>query len=88
MKKYFDFMFGAVTYINRLTYLRTPLDEELLYTWCNKPRMMWSTPGFLLSAGKPVTLEWEIKDIDAVSEPLYKYRPVNVKADDNGILQW
>ena len=88
VKKYFNFMFGAVTDINWLTYLRTPIDEELLSTWCNKPRMMWSTPGFLFSAGKAVTLDGEIKDVDAVNEPLYRYRPVNVKADDNGIVQW
>ena len=88
VKKYFNYMYGKVFDVNWLTYLRSPLDEELFGTWNNKKRDMWSTPGYLLSAGKYVTEGGEIVDIDSVSKPLYHYTPVSVEASDDGIVEW
>ncbi len=88
IKKYFNYMFGAVEDTHWLTYLRSPLDTELLESWMNKKRQMWSTPGYLLSAGKYVTPEGDIEDCCKVDTPLYKYVPVYVDVNDDGTLKW
>lgn len=33
LKKYFNYMYGRVFDVNWLTYLRSPLDKELLEDW-------------------------------------------------------
>lgn len=88
IKKYFNYMYGMEFNTNWLTYLRSSLDNELLAEWSSQKRQMWSTPGYLLSAGKYVTETGEIVDIDSGIEPVYKYTPVNVEVDDNGKLKW
>lgn len=88
IKKYFNYMYGAVFDENWLSYLRKPLDEELLNGWANSKRQMWSTPGYLLSAGKNVTETGEIVDKDTNTSPLYEYKPVHVRANEDGIVEW
>jgi len=88
LKKYFNFMYGPVMDKGWLSYLREELDTELLATWENTARQMWSTPGYLLSAGKKATLQGEIVDISDPSEAVFVYTPVNVKVTDGGIVEW
>lgn len=99
LKKYFNYMYGHVFDVNWLSYLRTPLDKELLDDWIYGKgklvkhsiygkRQMWSTPGYLLSAGKYVTEKGDIVDKDKVTLPLYDYKPVAVKVTDEGKLEW
>ena len=88
IKKYFNYMYGEVFDVNWLTYLRTPLDENLLASWSNGKRQMWSTPGYLLSAGKCVTEDGEIVNNDGNISPVYDYKPVHVHVNDDGTLEW
>lgn len=88
LKKYFNYMYGLVTGVGWLSYLRAPLDKALLETWAHDKRQMWSTPGFLLSADKCVDEQAQIKDCADVQTPLYTYRPVHVKVTDNGLVEW
>ena len=88
VKKYLNFMYGKVFDVNWLTYLRQPLDEALIEEWTKKPRQMWSTPGFLFSAGKVVTPDGKIVDEKTENDPVYRYTPVSVDVQDNGLLKW
>ena len=97
IKKYFCYMYGVVFDVNWLTYLRSPLDEAVIDEWFyikdetgkkGRRRQMWSTPGFLLSAGKCVTADGKIVDREAVASPLFDYTPVNVKVTDDGMITW
>lgn len=88
VKKYFNFMYGKVFDVNWLHYLRSPLDEMLVAEWASKIRQMWSTPGFLLSAGKTVTPNGDIVDITPSVSSVYGYRPVSVKVSEDGHLSW
>ncbi len=88
VKKYFNFMYGKVFDTNWLAYLRAPLDKKLIEEWSAKRRQMWSTPGILFSAGKVVTEKGDIVDENSVNDAVYGYRPVNVKVEENGLLQW
>ncbi|MBE6650181.1 MAG: hypothetical protein E7613_02590 [Ruminococcaceae bacterium] len=91
IKKYFSYMYSIVFDKNWLTYLREPLEEGFFDKWedewCGYMRQMWSTPGFLLSAGKEVSLDGRI--IDAGSEEaLFTYKPIHVEVDENGYTKW
>lgn len=88
LKKYYNYMFGGVDDTHWLTYLREPLDETILKSWANAKRQMWSTPGYLLSAGKYVTESGEIKDGSPNDDSVFSYTPIWVKANDDGILEW
>ena len=88
MKKYFNYMFGIVTDMGWLSYLRAPLDKELLASWSKDKRQMWSTPGFLLSAGKKVSCSGEIVNEDSDCKPIYQYTPVKVEVLPTGQLTW
>ena len=88
VKKYLNFMYGKVFDINWLTYLRQPLDEALIEEWSAKRRQMWSTPGFLFSAGKVVTSDGRIVDETSNEDAVYCYHPVNVDVGDDGLLKW
>ncbi len=91
IKKYFTYMYGIVFDKNWLTYLREPLEENFFSKWEDEwsgfKRQMWSTPGFLLSAGKEVTPDGRIVDL-GTEEALYSYKPIHVKVDENGYTEW
>ncbi len=88
VKKYFNYMYGAEFETNWLSYLREPLNMDLLHNWSMEKRQMWSTPGFLLSAEKYVTESGEIVDTNSVFTPVFDYKPINIKVQDNGKLEW
>ncbi len=56
---------------NWLAYLRAPLDEKFIEEWSAKRRQMWSTPGFLFSAGKAVTENGNIVDENSTQNAVY-----------------
>ncbi|MBQ3562310.1 MAG: hypothetical protein IJA13_02025 [Clostridia bacterium] len=88
VKKYFNYMYGAEFKTNWLSYLREPIDMDLLHNWSMEKRQMWSTPGFLLSAEKFVTENGEIVDTNSGLTPVFDYKPINIKVQDNGKLEW
>lgn len=88
LKKYFNYMYGAVFDVNWLSYLKQDLDEDLVAQWSAKKRQMWSTPGFLLSAGKRVNAQGQIVDADEDAFPIYDYKPVAVQVTEEGKVQW
>ncbi len=87
VKKYLNFMMGKVFDKNWLTYLKDPLDTELLNSWINDRREMWSTPGFLYSAEKSVDMNGEIVDISSPNA-IFTYKPAIVECDENGYIKW
>lgn len=99
-KKFFSYMYGRVFDINWLSYLREPLNEDLLDDWCHGKgkynpafanqgkRQMWSTPGYLLSAGKYVTEMGEIVDMQEAKKPIFDYKPIHVQVTEDGKVQW
>ena len=88
LKKYYNFMYGLVTDEGWLSYMRKPLDTALLEEWSKEKRQMWSTPGFLFSAGKCVTEDGDIVDYTPKVSALYEYKPVKVDVREDGILSW
>lgn len=86
--KYFSYMHGKVFDVNWLTYLKNPLDTKLVEWWSSGEREMWSTPGFLMSAGKNISLDGEIIEEGAPKEHLFKYNPVSVNVTPNGKIEW
>lgn len=91
IKKYLDYMYGVVFDKSWLTYLREPLEENFFDKWIDEwtgyNRQMWSTPGYLLSAGKVVTPDGRIVDA-GTEQALYAYKPINVEVDENGYTKW
>ncbi len=87
LKKYFNYMFGKVFHTNWLTYLKEPLDTELLDSWIPADREMWSTPGYLMSAEKSVNAEGKIVDINS-PDAVFNYYPVSVEATEEGKIFW
>lgn len=88
IKKYFNYMYGKVFDVNWLAYLRSELDEKLLSEWSQKIRQMWSTPGFLFSAGKCADTNGNICDAKKCENKLYDYCPIKASVTDEGIVTW
>ena len=61
---------------------------ERLNEWSKVKRQMWSTPGFLRSAGLSATLDGELTDENNCKTPLFEYTPVKVNCRRDGILDW
>ena len=90
MKKYFTYMFDHVTDIGWLSFLRKDLTEEDMTAWCRKrntKRQMWSTPGFLRSAGFSVTAAGDLVPIGH-PDAIYGYTPVEVECTGTGEISW
>ena len=86
--KYFNYMHGKISDTGWLTYLKKPLDKDLLAWWSSADREMWSTPGFFMSAGKNVSLDGELIDEDSSSIHLFSYNPVKVEVSSDGKISW
>lgn len=86
--KYFNYMHGKIFDTGWLTYLKNPLDKKLLEWWSMGDREMWSTPGFLFSAGKNISLDGRIIDRDAPEPHLFNYTPVTVEVWGDGKIKW
>lgn len=85
--KYFSFMYGKIESSAWLSYLKAPLDLKLYESWREQRREMWSTPGYLTSAGKNVSLDGEIIDAGEGKE-LFAYTPVSVNVTRDGKITW
>ncbi|MBQ8565994.1 MAG: hypothetical protein IJ445_00225 [Clostridia bacterium] len=86
--KYFSYMHGKVFDINWLTYLKNPLDTALVEWWSNADREMWSTPGFLASANKSISLDGRIIDEGSPEPHLFRFTPVRVDVTPDGKISW
>ena len=87
VKNYLDFMMGPVFDQGWLSYLRGPVDEALLASWTGDDREMWSTPGFLVSAGLGVAPDGSLQDA-AAPGGIFRYRPVRVDCAPDGRIAW
>lgn len=85
--KYFNYMYGKVFNVNWLSYLKKPLDKNLVEEWQQGIREMWSTPGYLISAGKRVSLSGKIIS-EGEDTHLFDYKPVSVKISEAGKIEW
>ena len=88
LQNYFIYMFEHIRDKGWLSYVQGNVDKERLDFWCKKKRQMWSTPGFILSAGLSCTLDGELKEERDCSIPLFEYTPVDVKCGRDGLLEW
>ncbi len=89
MQKYFAFMFGRVESVNWLQYLQNAKDEKVLAEYGEKEKSMWCTGGFLHVAGKTVTAEGEIVDLESAGDKsIFCFEPIKVQCDDQGITRW
>ena len=87
MKKFFNYMAGPIFDKGWLSYLREPVDEALLASWVGAEREMWSTPGYLLSAGKNVARDGSLVAGDS-RDGIFRYRPVAVSCAPDGDIAW
>ena len=49
---------------------------------------MWCTAGFLYTAGKKVTSDGEIVNLESEKESVFSFKPVSVTCDDQGFTSW
>ncbi len=56
--------------------------------WSQKIRQMWSTPGFLFSAGKCADTNGNICDAKKCESKLYDYCPIRASVTDEGVVTW
>ncbi len=90
LKKYFTYMYEYVMDEGWLSFLRQDLNEERVLKWADmytKKRQMWSTPGYLKSAGKSVDSEGNIIDLSD-NLAVFDYTPVEVQCEETGHLIW
>ncbi len=88
LQNYFLYMFDHVREGGWLSYVQGGVNRERLDFWCQKKRQMWSTPGFLLSAGLVCTKDGRLAEEGAEEEPLFAFTPVSVTCQRNGLLDW
>lgn len=88
LQNYFIYMFDHIRDKGWLSYIQDAVDTERLNEWCTKKRQMWSTPGFLLSAGLSCMADGTCIDEAECKTPLFSYTPVKVRCGRNGLLDW
>lgn len=88
LQNYFLYMFDHVQNGGWLSYVQGDVSKERLTHWCGMKRQMWSTPGFLLSAGLTCTEAGELVPEETCAAPLFQYTPVSVDCEPTGYLKW
>ena len=87
MKNYFNFMYSCEAKTGWLTYVQGEVDEETFEKYNKGDRWMWSTPGFLMSAG--MGLDSEGNEVSEFSpDAIFTYLPVVVDCNTDGVLNW
>ncbi len=87
LQNYFLYMYDHVRE-GWLSYIQGPVDETRIRYWSGSRRQMWSTPGFLLSAGLTCSITGELTAEAACPQPLFRYTPVRVQCGRDGHLTW
>ena len=89
LQKYFAYALGRVTENRWLSYLKYPLNQEIIDAHSKFFRNMWCTAGFLHTAGKTVTVDGKIVYADTPGiQPVFDFMPIAVTCDDNGRTSW
>ena len=88
LQNYFLYMFDHVRTEGWLSYIQGEVRADRLQHWCGVKRQMWSTPGFLLSAGLACTSDGTLLPEGECADPLFAYTPVRVRCAPSGLLEW
>ncbi|GHU37913.1 hypothetical protein FACS1894105_10880 [Clostridia bacterium] len=89
VQNYFLYMFTRTTDIKWLSYLDNEPDGELLAKYGETRRGMWCTAGFLHTAGLLVDCDGNTAPEGKLpGNPVYKFTPVSVKCNAQGIVTW
>ena len=87
MKNFFTYMYTAEREKGWLSYIQGEEDQAALEKFGTGERWMWSTPGFLMSAGKSLRKDASLAE-EFSPEAIYEYEPVIVKCEPDGKLTW
>jgi hypothetical protein len=89
LRRYFAFMLARAEQSDWLGELADDHGLPLLDVEGEKFRNMWSTAGFLHSAGLGVTKSGEIKSCNSLeNDSVFQFDPVRVTCNDKGDTQW
>jgi hypothetical protein len=88
LQNFFLFMLDRKSGNNWFSYLNGQPEAELLSKQSKLMRNMWCTAGFLHAAGKKVTPDGEIVDLNSEKKSVYSFQPVGVTCDDQGDTTW
>lgn len=88
LQNYFLYMLDRKKGTNWFFYLNGTPETELLTKQGQLMRNMWCTAGFFHAAGKKVTPEGEIVDLDSDKESVYTFKPIKVSCTDQGLTTW
>lgn len=89
MQKFFAYMLGRIEKQSWLRYLVGQKDQALLSKHGSVYRNMWCTGGFFHSAGKTVSRDGQIVDLDEASDTaVFTFDPIKVTCNDEGVTQW
>ena len=88
LQNIFLFMLGLKQNNKWFSYLNGLPEEELLTLHGDRYRNMWCTAEFLHAAGKKVTLDGEIVNLNSEKKSVFSFIPVDVVCDDLGYTSW
>ena len=89
MKNYFIYMLQKSYDPKWLRYLEKEPDRELVRTFGDMTRRMWSTAAFLHIVGKSVNQAGKIVSLDNTSEkPVFSFEPIHISCSDLGVTKW
>lgn len=89
MQKFFAYALGRVTDNRWLSYLKYPVNKDIVDAHGEMMRNMWCTAGFLHTAGKTVTVDGEIVDIGTEGiEPVCEFVPIEISCGEDGRVKW
>jgi len=87
MKNYFNYLYSCEAEKGWLTYIQGEVDKEVSEKFATGVRWMWSTPGFLMSAGMGLKADGSITE-EFSKDCIFSYEPVVVKCNTDGYLEW
>ena len=89
LQKFFAYALGRVSDNRWLSYLKYPVNRDIVDAHGEMYRSMWCTAGFLHTAGKTVTVDGEIVDLGTEGiEPVFDFVPIEVTCGDDGRVKW
>ncbi len=90
VQKYFLYMFDKVMDTTWLDYLQRAVNQSSLEYFSDQSRRMWCSAGFVHSAGKTVTKDGSLVDInDKTRQPVFEFEPVSVTCGEDGkVYAW
>lgn len=71
-----------------LKYLKNDPAQELIEKFSNVTRHMWCTAGFIHAAGKKVTPDGEVVQLNSGENAVCSFTPIKVSCNDQGYANW